>query len=106
MLGWTPNTYDALNSLYNLAGTRDGTRGIFNDGGYSNPAFDTLLDTIAVETDHAKRNAEIIQASKMLQDDAAFLPLHQQVVVWATRKTIDLVQMADNAFPLRFVTVH
>ena len=105
MLGWTPTTYDALNSLYSLAGTRSGTRGIFNDGGYSNPKFDTLLDQIAVETDNAKRDAEIIAASKILQDAAAVLPLHQQVVVWATRKNVDLVQLADNSFLLRFVTV-
>ncbi len=105
MLGWTPNTYDALNSFYNLAGTRNGTRGIFNDGGYSNPAFDTLLDQIAVEGNVEKRDAEITQASKMLHDDAAFMPLHQQVVVWAARKNVDLVQMADDAFALRFVTV-
>lgn len=106
MLGWTPNTYDALNTFYNQAGTRSGTRGIFNDGGYSNPKFDTLLDQIAVETDHDKRQSEILAASQILKDDAAFLPLHQQVVVWATRKNVDLVQMADNAFALRFVSVH
>ena len=52
MLGWTPSTYDAHNSLFNLAGTRrNGVRGIFNDGGYSNPKFDALLDQIAVETE-------------------------------------------------------
>ena len=106
MLGWTPNTYDALNALYNLAGTRNGTRGIFNDGGYSNPSFDALLDRIAVQTDPAKRDAEIDQASQMLKDDAALMPLHQQVVVWATRKNVDVVQLADDAFPLMFVTVH
>ena len=105
MLGWTPSTYDALNSLYNLAGTRNGTRGVFNDGGYSNSTFDDLLDKIAVETDGERRDAEIVQASKILHDDAAFLPLHQQVVVWAARNTIDLVQLADDTFPLRFVTV-
>ena len=105
MLGWTPNTYDALNSLYNLAGTRNGTRGVFNDGGYSNPEFDSLLDKMAVETDVSKRDAEILQASKILHDQAAFLPLHQQVVVWAAKNTVDLVQLADNTFPLRFVTV-
>ena len=54
MLGWTPNTYDALNSFYNLAGSRTGTHGIFNDGGYSDPKFDALLDQIAVETDAPK----------------------------------------------------
>ena len=48
MLGWTPTTYDALNTLFNLAGTRNGVRGNFNSGGHSNPAFDTLLDENAV----------------------------------------------------------
>jgi peptide/nickel transport system substrate-binding protein len=105
MLGWTPNTYDALNSLYNLAGSRDGTRGLFNDGGYSNPKFDALLDQIAVELNATKRNAEIAAASKILHDDAAFAPLHQQTVVWAARSNIDLVQEADDSFPLRYVTV-
>ncbi len=105
MLGWTPNTYDALNSLFSLAGTRKGTRGVFNDGGYSNPALDALLDEIAVETDPARRNADIVQASKLLHDDAAFLPLHQQTVVWATRSNIELTQLADNSFPLRLVRV-
>ena len=105
MLGWTPTTYDAHNALFNLAGTRNGTRGIFNDGGYSNPAFDTLLDKIAVNTDPKGRQSQIEQASKILHDDAAFIPLHQQVVVWAARKNIDLQLLADNSFPLRYVTV-
>ena len=106
MLGWTPATYDAQNSLYNLAGTRNGVRGVFNDGGYSNPTFDAIVDKIGVETDQAKRQAEILQASKLLHDDAAFVPLHQQTVVWAARKNIDLVQAADDSFPLRFVKVN
>ena len=105
MLGWTPSTYDAHNALFNLAGTRNGTRGIFNDGGYSNPAFDGLLDKIAVNTDPKARQSQIEQASRMLHDDAAFIPLHQQVVVWAARNDIDLQLLADNTFPLRFVTV-
>jgi peptide/nickel transport system substrate-binding protein len=32
-------------------------------------------------------------------------PLHQQTVVWAARNNIDLVQEADDSFPLRYVTV-
>jgi peptide/nickel transport system substrate-binding protein len=105
MLGWTPTTYDAHNSLYNLAGTRNGTRGVFNDGGWSNAEFDKLLDDIAVETDAARRQAMIVQASKIIHDQAAFIPLHQQTLVWATKKIVSLVQPADDTFPLRFVTV-
>ncbi len=103
LLGWTPNTYDAHNALYNLAGTRDGTRGNFNNGGYSNPRFDALLDQIAVETNPAQRQALITQATRLLQEDQAYIPLHQQTVVWATRANVTLQQQADNGFPLRLV---
>ena len=105
MLGWTPNTYDAHNNLFNLLGTRNGTRGVFNDGGWSNAEFDALLDKIAIETDPAKRQAEILQASKLMHDDVATIPLHQQTVVWAARSNIELQQLADNSFPLRYLTV-
>lgn len=105
MLGWTPNTYDAHNALYNLLGSRNGTRGVFNDGGWSNKEFDDLLDQIAVETDAAKRQAEILKASKIAQDDVATIPLHQQTVVWAARDSVELTQLADNTFPLRYVRV-
>ena len=105
MLGWTPTTYDALNSLFNLAGTRNGVRGVFNDGGWSNAEFDGLLDQMTVETDPAKRQGQIERASKIIHDEAAFIPLHQQNVVWAYRSNVELQQMADNYFPLRYVTV-
>ena len=106
LLGWTPQTYDAHNVFFNLAGTRDGTRGVFNNGGYSNPAFDKLTDQILVETDPAKRQQQILAASRILHDDVAYIPLHQQTVVWAARKNIELQQLADNYFPLRFVRVN
>ncbi len=105
MLGWTPTTYDALNSLFNLAGSRNGVRGVFNDGGWSNKEFDDLLDQMAVEIDPAKRQQQIEHASKIIHDEAAFIPLHQQTVVWAYRSNVELQQLADNTFPLRYVTV-
>ncbi len=105
LLGWTPNTYDAHNAFFNLLGTRNGVRGVINDGGWSNPDFDALLDRMAVETDKDKRQAMIEQASAMVRDQVPTIPLHQQTVVWATRSNIELQQLADNTFPLRFVTV-
>jgi peptide/nickel transport system substrate-binding protein len=103
MLGWTPSTGDAHNALYNLAATRNGSRGIFNSAGYSNPAFDTLVDRIAVETDAAQRQRLISEASQVLRDDVAFIPLHQQQIVWAVRQGWTVVQTADNYFQLRHV---
>jgi peptide/nickel transport system substrate-binding protein len=105
MLGWTPTTYDAHNALFNLMGTRDGTRGVFNSGGYSNPRFDTLVDQIAVETDRTRRQALMDEAMRLHAEEVGHIPLHQQVVIWAARQNITLQQLADNYFPLRFVRV-
>jgi peptide/nickel transport system substrate-binding protein len=105
MLGWTPSTYDAHNVLYTLLGSHGNGRGEVNYGGYSNPALDTLIDQIGVEADPAKRMAMIRQSIKILQDDVPVIPMHQQVVVWASKKNIDLVQPADNQFYYRFVNV-
>ena len=105
MLGWTPATYDAHNVLYTLLGTRNGKRGEVNNGGYSNAALDELTEKIGVETDQAKRNEMIHQSIEILQKDVASIPLHQQVIVWAAKKNIELAQPADNFFPYRFVRV-
>jgi peptide/nickel transport system substrate-binding protein len=40
-----------------------------------------------------------------VQQDVGYIPLHQQVLAWAARSNIELVQLADDYFPLRFVRV-
>ncbi len=105
LLGWTPSTYDAHNALFALIGTRNGQRGELNNGGYSNPKIDALIDQIAVETDQTKRNGLIDETIRILQDEVAYIPLHQQVIVWASRANVDLAQMPDNYFPYRYINV-
>ena len=105
LLGWTPATQDAHNALYNLAGSRDGARGIFNNGGYSNPRLDALIDRIGVEADAAKRQAMISEAAAIIRDDAVYIPLHQQQIVWAARSNIEITQTADNSIQLRFARI-
>ena len=67
--------------------------------------FKEVTAVYEVLSDPAKRQADIDAASDILHKDAAFIPLHQQVVVWAARKNIHLTQLADDSFPLRYVTV-
>ncbi|HZQ00830.1 MAG TPA: ABC transporter substrate-binding protein [Reyranella sp.] len=108
MLGWSPaTTYDVHNVFEALIETPSAKtkKGQFNVGGYSNPEVDKLADAMEQETDKAKRDDMIRKATKLYVDDYAYIPLHQQAVVWAARKNVDLVQPADNTFPLRFVTV-
>jgi peptide/nickel transport system substrate-binding protein len=105
MLGWTPATYDAHNTLYNVPGSRDGSRGGENHAGYASPPLDALIDRIAVENEPAGRQELIDRAAVMLQQDFAFIPLHQQVIVWAAKANVGLAQTGDNIFSLRFVTI-
>ncbi len=105
LLGWTPATYDAHNPLFTLLGTRTGSRGEVNVGGYSNPKLDDLIEKIGVEIDPAKRDAMIDQTVEILQQDVPTIPLHQQVIVWATKNNVTVAQLADNAFPYRYITV-
>ena len=105
MLGWTPNTYDAHNVLFNVIATRNPPSGEVNYGNYSNPKIDALTGEIAVETDREKRLSLINEAATVLQKDFGYIPLHQQTLAWAAKDTVTLVQPADNYFPLRYVRV-
>ncbi|MBL8663020.1 MAG: ABC transporter substrate-binding protein [Candidatus Odyssella sp.] len=108
MLGWSPAaTYDVHDVFINLIQTSNAAtkKGQFNPGRYSNPKFDELADKIQVETDTAKRNAMIAEATKIYTGDFGYIPLHQQAVIWAARKNVDLVQTADNSFQIRWVKI-
>jgi peptide/nickel transport system substrate-binding protein len=107
LLGWLPETYDALDALVNLAATPDkqAHRGDANFGGFSDPALDRLIAAIASETDSNKRVDLLHKALEQVKQDIAYIPLHQQDLVWAVRDNIALVQQGDGFFPLRYVQV-
>ncbi len=107
LLGWNASSFDAFNALNNLAATRSPARhqGEYNIGGYSNPDLDVLLAGVRAETNPLKRRALLGQALALVKEDFAYIPLHQQDVVWAARDIIDLAQPEDDSFPLRYVRV-
>jgi peptide/nickel transport system substrate-binding protein len=91
--------------LTNLAATRgEGFReGLYNNGGYSNPSLDQLIEKTQVELDSERRNDLISKALSIVKDDFLYIPLHQQIVVWASRDNVDLAQLGNNDFQLRYV---
>jgi peptide/nickel transport system substrate-binding protein len=105
LAGWLPATYDAHDALFNLTASRNRElqRGVFNVGGYANPKLDDLVMKAGVELDTKARDAMLAQALQIVRDDVAVIPIHQQVIVWAAKENVELVQNADNFFPLRFV---
>ncbi|HEX6979247.1 MAG TPA: ABC transporter substrate-binding protein [Alphaproteobacteria bacterium] len=105
MLGWAPSTYDAHNVFFNLMATREGKQGQFNLGRYSNKRIDEITEAIASEVDDKKRNELISEGLRIHHEEVGHIPLHQQFVVWAVRDNVEVVQLADNYFPLRYVRV-
>jgi peptide/nickel transport system substrate-binding protein len=106
LLGWTPNTLDSHNVLYDIIGCRDdekSARGETNLGGYCNKQLDGLTDQILGETDATKRNALIKQAFQIAYDDYAYIPLHQQALAWGVSKTLKMAQRADNAITFGWI---
>ena len=57
------------------------------------------------EVDANKRNAMIREAFEVHAADVGHIPLHQQALAWAMKKTVSLVQLADNQMPYRWVTL-
>ncbi|HPW07476.1 MAG TPA: ABC transporter substrate-binding protein [Burkholderiaceae bacterium] len=106
LLGWTPGTYDAHNALNGLmACVDDKGAGQFNLGAYCNPKVDELTRKIQSETDKTKRNAMIKEAFELHSADIGHLPLHQQALAWGVSKKVNLVQLADNFMPFKWMTV-
>jgi peptide/nickel transport system substrate-binding protein len=91
--------------LSNLTATRsEGFREVlYNNGGYSNPSLDQLIEKIQIELDSERRNELISKALSIVKDDFLYIPLHQQIVVWAGRDNVDLAQLGNNNFQLRYV---
>ncbi len=106
LLGWTPGTYDSHNALNAVMVCVDAKgAGQFNLGSYCNPKIDALTAKIQSETDKTKRDAMIKEAFKIHSDDVGHLPLHQQALAWGVANNVQLVQMADNSMPFRYMSV-
>lgn len=106
LLGWTPTTYDAHNALNALMRCVDDKgSGQYNLGAYCNPKVDELTAKIQSETDKAKRDAMIKEVFKIHSDDIGHLPLHQQALAWGVANNVQLVQLADNFMPFRYMSV-
>jgi len=97
MIGWGGAAVDPIFTLKPVlhARTADGA-GDSNFGNYRVPELDALTDKIESEMDPAKRLAMIREAIAIVQREIPVLPLHRQVIPWATRAGIRLTHRANN----------
>ncbi|GKS98810.1 ABC transporter substrate-binding protein [Acidovorax sp. SUPP3434] len=107
MLGWGVPTFDALYSLQSLVRTvGTGGDGNYNVGRYSNERMDYLVDRIKAETDAPVRSRMLTEALQLSNDTVSHIPLYDQVIPWAMKKTVDVVHRADNRVDMRTVKIN
>jgi peptide/nickel transport system substrate-binding protein len=97
MLGWGGASTDPIFILQPvLHGANSKGDGDYNYGRYTNAKLDTLVDQVKTEIDVEKRRKLINEALMIQHDELLHLPLHRQVIPWATRSTVSAVHRADN----------
>ncbi|MCK8602984.1 ABC transporter substrate-binding protein [Desulfoferrobacter suflitae] len=85
MIGWHSDTEDSANFfefLY-MCPNKETGYGQYNSGNYCNPKVDELTLASQSETDRAKRATMLQEVERILYADAAFVPLHWQMLSWA-----------------------
>ena len=97
---------DAYATLAEVVHSRGPGKGGLNAGGYSNAKIDELIAQVEREGDEPKRRALIREAMSLEKADVAHVPLHQQPIVWAGKKNLELPQSPDNRLRLWYVKVN
>ena len=106
MLGWGGAITDAETTLTPVLRNRQaGGIGDYNYGNYKNAKLDDAAAASSKEADVTKRTALIKQALLAHNDEINHLPLHRQVIPWATRSNVSVVHRADNFVQYEWISV-
>ncbi|MBK6981590.1 MAG: ABC transporter substrate-binding protein [Betaproteobacteria bacterium] len=106
MLGWGGATTDAIFTLQPVLHSRnDKGDGDYNWGNYSDPEFDALIDDAKGDTDPKRRQETIIKAMKRHHDMVFHIPLHLQVIPWASRASVFVIHRPDNWLQATWVKI-
>jgi peptide/nickel transport system substrate-binding protein len=106
MLGWGGATEDAIFTLQPVLHSRnDKGDGDYNWGNYKDPEFDAMIDSAKGDTDSKHRQETIIKAMKYFHEHVYMIPLHQQVIPWASRSNVEVIHRADNWLQATWVKI-
>lgn len=89
-------------ALYNFLGPLFGTGAGSNDGDYSNPEFDALLNEGLSATDPDEGIAKFQEAEAILFQDLPVIPLWNTAAIGAWSDRLDNVEFGWNSVPLFF----
>jgi len=102
MLGWGVPTLDSHYVFHYLYETGAS----WNKVNFSNADVDAAIRVMEGEVDLDKRNAAIAKAWEIVRDDISYLPLHHQVISWASKSNVDVPIRPNNEPLFRFSRVN
>ena len=106
MLGWGGATTDAIFTLQPVLHSRnDKGDGDYNWGNYKDPVLDAMIDDAKGDVDLKRRQQTIIKAMKHFHDNVYMVPLHLQVIPWASRANVTAIHRADNWLQATWVKI-
>lgn len=79
--------------------------GIYNYSGHADAALDAAIIDARDTIDRDERAAKLAEIYRTVGDEMLYVPLHQQLIVYAMRDRVDSNIRADNWFDIRYVTV-
>ena len=106
LYGWGGAAVDPGFTLTPVLHGYDGKgRGDFNSGRYADAELDRLIQAVEVELDAARRSELMAQALARVRERIYVLPLHRQVIPWATRANIRAHHRPDNVVEALWVHI-
>ncbi len=92
MMGWGVPTFDShyvFDYLYETGAS-------WNKANFSNADVDKAIVVMETEVDEQKRNAAIAKAWGIVKEDITYIPLHNQVISWASTSNINVPIRSNN----------
>ena len=106
MLGWGGATTDAIFTLQPVLHSRnDKGDGDYNWGNYKDEKLDAMIDDAKGDTDPKHRQETINKAMQYFHDQVFMIPLHLQVIPWASRANTEVIHRADNWLQATWVKI-
>jgi peptide/nickel transport system substrate-binding protein len=106
MLGWGGATTDAIFTLQPVLHSRnDKGDGDYNWGNYKDAAFDAMIDDAKGDVDAKHRQETINKAMQYFHNNVFMIPLHLQVIPWASGSGVNAIHRADNWLQATWVTI-
>ncbi len=107
LVGWGSQTSEVSSPLRSVLATinRDKGMGTVNWGGYSNAQMDALLEEALRTVDDRQREKLLQNAVEIAVNDVGLIPIHFQVVTWASRRGIAYVPRTDERTQAQQFTV-